>query len=88
MSASQDREPESSFRFLLDRLARARGPGFGLFGADSSKLFRVGENEIHVLVEGEHLTRHLPPIVQGHAHPPVDLSCESVSFPSRCVSGS
>jgi hypothetical protein len=82
--------------FLLNDLGggrrRAGGGGLVLLALGAAEFFGVGEDEIHVLVECEHLPRkisnlpnqhrtematyltgHLAAIVQGDAHPVVDL---------------
>lgn len=53
MSASDDRETQSSLLLRLDGLgrgtARARGGRLVLLALDASELFGVGEDEVHVL---------------------------------------
>jgi hypothetical protein len=43
-----------------------------LAAADFAEFFGVGEHEVHVFVEGEHLTCHLSAVVEGHTHAVVD----------------
>lgn len=78
MSASDDGETQSSLLLRLDGLrrgtARARGSRLVLLALDASELFSVGEDEVHVLVKGKHLTGHCPAIVEGDPHPPVDVT--------------
>jgi len=38
----------------------------------AAELLRVGEDEVHVLVEGEHLPNHLPVVLKCHLHAVVD----------------
>jgi hypothetical protein len=54
-------------RLCLTRSGRLCG-----LALDSAKLFRVGEDEVHVLVEGEHLAGHLATVHHGDAQAVVD----------------
>jgi hypothetical protein len=56
------------------------GGGFGGLVAllDAAELFCVGENEVHVLVEGEHLAGELAAVFEGGAHAVVDLFIFSI----------
>jgi hypothetical protein len=40
---------------------------------DAAEFFGVGEDEVHVLVEGEHLASELAAVFEGGAHAIVDL---------------
>jgi hypothetical protein len=48
---------------------------------NAAEFFCVGENEIHVFVEGEHLAGELAAVFEGGAHAEVDLGF--ISFRSN-----
>lgn len=98
VGAPDDSQPQRALLLLLDDLGGRRRAGrrrLVLLALGSAELFRVGEDEVHVLVKGEHLvnavsatsnssswaggeasthlTGHLAAVIQGDAHPVVDL---------------
>jgi hypothetical protein len=97
MRAADNGQAQRPLLFLLNDLGggrrRAGGGRLVLLALGAPEFFGVGEDEVHVLVECEHLPRgvsdlsnqhgaemaaylagHLAPIVQGDAHPVVDLA--------------
>lgn len=69
VGAPDNRQPQRALLLLLNNLGggrrRARGGRLVLLALGSAEFFRVGEDEVHVLVEGEHLRKKvsncLPP---------------------------
>lgn len=72
MVTAHDCKTESSLLFCLDeRCVGWAGGGLG-FPLDATEFFCICEDEVHVLVKREHLSRHLSAIIQRHSHPIVD----------------
>lgn len=72
MGTAHDRKSKSALLFSLHErsvVRASRGLGFPL---DATELFCIGEDEIHVLIEREHLSGHLSAIVERHSHLVVD----------------
>ena len=63
MGPPDNRQPQRALLLLLDNLGggrrRARGGRLVLLALGSAEFFRVGEDEVHVLVEGEHLRKEV-----------------------------
>lgn len=80
MSTAHDGEAERALLFGLDCLCCSGAGGTRCTGRlrllllDSAELFGVGKDEVHVLVKGKHLTRHLAAVHQRDAHPVVDVA--------------
>ncbi len=58
MGAPDDRQPQRALLLLLDDLGGGRRAGRArlvLLALGSAELLRVGKDEVHVFVEGEHL---------------------------------
>lgn len=72
MSTANDGQPQCPFFFGLDerRIGRTGG-GLG-FPLDATEFFCVCQNEVHVLIKRQHLSRHLSTIIQRHSHAIVD----------------
>lgn len=74
MSSASNHETQGSLLLLHDRLAScAAGSGRLVLALDAAELLRVGQDEVHVAVVGEHLADELARVLQRHAHPVVDL---------------
>lgn len=86
MGSAHDCKAQCSLLFLDNALrrarCRARSGGLVLL-LDASELFRVGKDEVHVLVEGQHLSGHLTAIHHGYSHPVVDVTGHLALFVGR-----
>lgn len=71
MCAADDSEANCATLFSLGDLLRCAGCGLAPSSC-APKLFSVCENEIHVLVESQHLSDHLPAILKCDLHAIVD----------------
>lgn len=71
MRATNDGESNCAALLCLGDLLCCAGCGLAS-SSRASKLFCVGENEIHVLVEREHLPNHLPAILKCDLHAVID----------------
>lgn len=76
MGAANNGETESALFFGFDKCgcgaAGSRLCAFGRLALYSAELFCVCEDEVHVLVECQHLPSHLSPIIQCNSHSVVD----------------
>jgi len=71
MRAANDGEPNRASFLGLGNLLGCAWCSFTP-SPRASELFCVGENEVHVLVECEHLPNHLSAILQRNFHAVVD----------------
>jgi hypothetical protein len=84
--ASDDGQANGSSLFGLSNLLLGSWCGLACPSSRPAEFFCVGEDEVHMLVECEHLTRHLSPILQGNFHAVVDkilLDVKEVILPWR-----
>lgn len=71
MGAAEDGEADCASLLGLGDLLCCAGGGLAS-PSSASELLCVCEDEVHVLVEGEHLPNHLPAVLQRHLHAVVD----------------
>jgi hypothetical protein len=71
MRATNDGKSNCASLFSLGDLLGCAGCGLAPSSC-ASELFCVGEDEVHVLVECEHLPDHLSAILQSNFHAVVD----------------
>jgi hypothetical protein len=69
--AADDGESNGASLLSLGDLLGCAGRGLSPSSC-AAELFCVGEDEVHVLVECEHLPDHLPAILKCHLHAVVD----------------
>jgi hypothetical protein len=74
--STKDHKPERPLHFLLWASLRL---SCLLLWPYMTKLFTIGEDEVHVLVKGEHMTDERAPIVDRHLQPPIN---EAEHFPT------
>jgi hypothetical protein len=67
--AAEDDEAERALHLLHGARLGLAGP---LLRPHAAELLAVGEDEVHVPVEREHLARERAPVVDRHFEPPVD----------------
>lgn len=74
MSTTDDGEAESALLLCLDELRLCLSRSCRLCGLAlySAELLSVCEDEIHMLIEGEHLAGHLTSVHHGNAKAVVD----------------
>jgi hypothetical protein len=74
MSTANDGKTKSTLLLSLDKLGLclSRSGRLGGLALYSAEFFCVGEDEVHVLVEGEHLAGHLATVHHGDAQAVVD----------------
>lgn len=82
LGAADNGQAQCALLLCLDRLClRGRatdGGGLGGLALEFAELFGVGENQVHVLVESQHLASHLATVQESDSHPVVDLRHKSV----------
>jgi hypothetical protein len=72
VSTAHDCETESPLLFRFDQGSIRRSSSWLGLPLDAAEFFCVCEYEVHVLIECEHLSRHLSAVGQGNPHPIVD----------------
>jgi len=70
--ATDDGQADSASLLSLGVGLGGTGSSLALLSACAAELFGVGEDEVHVLVEGEHLSDHLAAILQRNFHAVID----------------
>lgn len=71
MRPANDGEANGASLLSLGDLLCCAGRGFPPSSC-AAELLSVGEDEVHVLVEGEHLPDHLSAVLKCHLHAVVD----------------
>lgn len=73
MGAADDGQADGASLFGLGVRLGSTGGGLALLSTRAAELFGVGEDEVHVLVEGKHLSDHLTAVLQRNFHAVIDL---------------
>lgn len=76
MCSTNNHQAKCPLLLLHDGLAHrcASGSSCLVLALDAAEFLRVGQNEVHMSVVGEHLANELSRVLQGHAHPVVDVT--------------
>jgi hypothetical protein len=72
MSSADDCETDLTAFFGFDSGSGAAWSSFQGLALGSAEFLSVGNDQVHVLIKGEHLPDHLSAVIEGNSHPVVD----------------